>query len=201
MEIGHVGPPPGAVDREEAEPGRGHGMEMPVDMADQLAGPLGRRIEGDRRIDAGIGRERRLGDAAVDRAGAGVDDVLQRGQFAAELQEHHLAHHIGLHVGVGIDQGVAHSGLGREMDDPGDRSALRRDRRGHGLAVGDVGAGEGEARVWLQQGEPRFLEAHVVVVVQIVHAEDALAAREQRPAHVEADEAGGPGHEDRHPAG
>ena len=176
-------------------------MEVPVDVADQLAGPLGRGVEGDLRVDAGIGRGRRLGDAAIDRAGAGVDDVFQRGQFAAELQEHHLAHHVGLHVGVRVHQGMAHSGLGREMDDPGDRLALRRHRRGHRLAVGDIGAHEVKVPVGFQQGEPGLFEAHVVVGVHVIHAEDALAAREQRPADVEADEAGGPGHEDRHRAG
>ena len=42
---------------------------------------------------------------------------------------------------------MAHPGLCREMDDPGDRSALPLDRRGHRLAVRDVGADEGEGLV------------------------------------------------------
>ena len=96
---------------------------------------------------------------------------------------------------------MAHPGLCREMDDPGDRSALPLDRRGHRLAVRDVGADEGEGLVRSKQGQPGLLEAHVVIVVQIVHAEDAFAARQQRPADMEADEAGGAGHEDRHRPG
>ena len=79
-EGGHVGAPPRAIDGEEAEPGRGHGEKMTVDMADELARLLGRRIQGNRGIDPGIDGERRLGKAAIDRAGAGVDDVLKLGQ-------------------------------------------------------------------------------------------------------------------------
>ena len=72
---------------------------------------------------------------------------------------------------------MADPGLGGEMDDPADRFTLRLDRRRRGLAIGNVGAGESEGLVRLQQGEPRLLEADVVVVVQIVDAENAFAAR------------------------
>ena len=119
----------------------------------------------------------------------------------AEFQDHDLTHHVGLHVGVRIDQRVADPGLGGEVDDPGNRMPLLRDGGGHPLAIGDVGADEFEAFVRPQQGKPGFLEPHVVVGVQIVHAENALATREQCLADVKADEAGGPGHQDRHPAG
>ena len=76
---------------------------------------------------------------------------------------------------------MADPGLGGEMDDPGDRLALPFDRRSRGLAIGNVGAGESEGLVRLQQGEPRLLEAHVVVIVQIVDAENAFAARPAAP--------------------
>ena len=127
--------------------------------------------------------------------------MLKLGQRAAKLQDHDLAHHIGLHIGVGVHQRMADPCLGGEMDDPGDRFTLRLNRRRRGLAIGNVGAGESEGLVRLQQGEPRLLEADVIVVVQIVDAENALAARLQRLADMEPDEAGGPGHEDRHPLG
>ena len=103
--------------------------------------------------------------------------MLKLGQRAAELQDHDLPHYIGLHIGVGVDQRMADPGLGGEMDDPGDRFTRRLDRRRRGLAIGNVGPGESEGLVRLQQGEPRLLEADVVVVVQIVDAENAFAAR------------------------
>ena len=118
-------------------------------MADQLARLLGRRVEGDGGIDPGIDGERRLGKAAIDRAGAGIDDVLKLGQRTAQLQDHDLAHYIGLHIGVGVDQRMADPGLGGEMDDAGDRFAFRLDRRSRGLAIGNVGAGEREGLVRL----------------------------------------------------
>jgi hypothetical protein len=45
--------------------------------------------------------------------------------------------------------------------------------------------------------EPRFLEPHVVIRIEVVDADDGPAAFEQTPRHVEADETGGPGQEDR----
>src|SRR5262249_26336151 len=45
--------------------------------------------------------------------------------------------------------------------------------------------------------EPRLLERRVVVGVEIVEADDAVAVREQTTRDVEADEAGRAGDEDR----
>ena len=50
----------------------------------------------------------------------------------------------------------------------------------------------------LQDRETRELQAHVVVVVEVVEADDLVAAREQLLRGVEADEAGGAGDEDLH---
>ena len=76
---------------------------------------------------------------------------------------------------------MADPGLGREMDDAGDRFTLGLDCRSHGRAVRNVCAGECEGLVRLQQGEPRLLQPHVVVVVQVVDAEHALARARAAP--------------------
>ena len=44
--------------------------------------------------------------------------------------------------------------------------------------------------------QPRFLQRHVVVVVEIVEADDLIAALEQQLRGVKADEAGGAGDEE-----
>ena len=66
---------------------------------------------------------------------------------------------------------------------------------GHRRGVRQVGADEGEARLVGQPGQPRFLEADVVVVVYAVKADDVVPAGEQPLRHMESDKAGCPGHE------
>jgi len=69
---------------------------------------------------------------------------------------------------------------------------MLRDDRGERRPVGDVGAMEGEARLTVELGEPRLLQRDVVIVVEIVDRDDGVAARQQRLADMEADEAGAP---------
>ncbi len=54
----HVGPPPGPIDGEESQAGRGQTIEMGVAVGDELASPLGRRIERDRLSDRILYRKR-----------------------------------------------------------------------------------------------------------------------------------------------
>ena len=72
------------------------------------------------------------------------------------------------------------------------------EERADGVAVGDVQLDEAKARLRRQPGEPVMLEAWVVVVVQVVEADDAVAAREQDLRDVHADEAGRTGDENLH---
>ena len=77
---------------------------------------------------------------------------------------------------------------------PGCRSASAE----HRFPVGDVGLEEGEALVLAQRLQPRELQHRVVVVAEIVDAEDLLAPRQQCPRDVRADEAGGTGDKNGH---
>ncbi len=96
---------------------------------------------------------------------------------------------------------VAHAGLGGEVDDAVEAvSGKAGVDRG---AVGEIGADEGVGRAGLaggvgQDAEAGFLEARVVVVVHAVEADHLVAALEQAPGGVEADEAGVSGHENLH---
>ena len=83
------------------------------------------------------------------------------------------------------------------MDDAVDLGmpgAQRLDRR----AIADVGAPEAEAALARQLRQPRLLQRDIIVVVEVVDADHGLAARQQRPTDMRADEAGGAGQEDRH---
>ena len=68
-------------------------------------------------------------------------------------------------------------------------------------AVGDIEPDEAEGRVSGQACEPAFLEADSVVIVEIVDADDLIAAGQQNLAGVHADKTGGTGNEDFHERG
>ena len=65
-------------------------------------------------------------------------------------------------------------------------------------SIGEVGDDLGEAGAAFEAGEAGALEVDVVVVVEVVEADDFVAAVEQALGDVRADEAGGAGDEDFH---
>ena len=84
------------------------------------------------------------------------------------------------------------------MDHPfGARGA---DQFGHGLGVGDISAHHAEARIRRQPPRPQLFQRDVVIGVEVVHADDGLAALQQALRHVHADEAGRSGDNDGHEA-
>src|SRR5208283_3318212 len=51
-----------------------------------------------------------------------------------------------------------------------------------------------------KHGEPRLLQPHIVVIVEVVEADYPVAPIEQRFGNVETDKPGGAGEKDRHKA-
>ena len=72
------------------------------------------------------------------------------------------------------------------------------DERVHGGDVGDVDTLEYETHLAFEKADARLLQGDVVIGIQIVEADHGFAAVEQRAGDMEADESGGPGHEDGH---
>src|SRR5690606_27797744 len=68
----------------------------------------------------------------------------------------------------------------------------------HRRAVGQVGLHVGVARMVLEARQPRLLQGDVVVVVEVVEADDLVAARQQHLRDMTADEAGSAGDENLH---
>lgn len=112
----------------------------------------------------------------------------------------HMAERVDVVAQVGgrVRERMAHARLGRQMHDVGE--AALAEQAGGGVRIGQVHPLEREVRGALQRGEARLLERDVVVRVEVVHARDARAAREQRPRGMHADEACGAGYEDVHDA-
>jgi hypothetical protein len=85
------GRPHGPIDREEAQAGLPQLEDAGVGDAEQLVRALGGGVERDRMIGRIVERERHLLRCAVDRAGAGIDQVLQLRRQARHLQHVEMA--------------------------------------------------------------------------------------------------------------
>lgn len=171
-EVGHVGPAHGAVHREEAQACRGDGIELGVGSRHELVGLLCGGVERDRRVDAILLGERHLLVAAVDRAGAGVDQVLY-GVVAACLEHVKEADEVALEVGARVLNGIAHARLGGEVHH--DVEAVLSEQALDEGGVAQVATHEGEAAVRVgfgQHAQARVLDAGVVVAVEVVEADD-----------------------------
>ena len=108
-----------------------------------------------------------------------------------------MAQNIRRDVGERIPERMPHAGLRRQMDDALD-PRIGGAELGNRLTVGDVEALEAEPGLCKQALQSRLLQAHVVVRVQIVHAENFVAARQQRLRDMIADEPGGAGEQGGH---
>ena len=190
LEQRHVRSPPGAVDGEEAQASGGQPVEVGVGVGHQFVGLLARGIEGDGVIHPVRGLERHLLVEAINRAGGGVDQVLHP-VMAAPLQHREGAVEIAVGVGEGVVQRIAHPGLGPQVDHP--IEPLAGKERRHGCAIGEVHPLEAKTGQWQQQGQPRLLQADLVVVVEVVQANHLMAVAAEPLRHMEADEAGGAG--------
>lgn len=173
-EVGHVGPAHGAVHREEAQAGRGDGIELGVGGGHELVGLLCGGVERHRRVHAVLLGERHLLVAAVDRAGAGVDQVLDR-VVAAGLEHVEEADEVALEVGARVLDGVADARLGSEVHHYIE-AVLGEQALDEG-GVAQVAAHEGEAAVRVslgQHAQAGVLDAGVVIAVQVVEANDGI---------------------------
>ncbi len=113
---------------------------------------------------------------------------------ASGLEDRQVAQKVGPLVSEGVVDGVAHPGLGGEVDDAFGPAGPHQG--GEGLGLGDVQPVHDETGPALQGGGAGELQSRVVVVVEVVDAHDALAAIQQPFGHGPADEAGGAGDED-----
>ena len=110
------------------------------------------------------------------------------GVMTATFQDIRERHQIAVNVGVGVRQRIAHTSLGREVDD-----SLRPDapeQFGRALPVRQVQLPELESWPTQKLLQPILLQGGIVVVVQVVHAEDFLAFVQKALRHVETNKAG-----------
>src|SRR5690606_11540927 len=123
--------------------------------------------------------------------------MIEPFQLATQLEQDEVAHHVGGDVGVRVLEGIPDPDLRSEMNDPVDAPSGKGSM--HRLAIGDVERVEGKSRPPLQFRQAVSLQLDVVIAVQIVDADDLVAARQQSLGHMKADEAGNAGDHDLHP--
>ena len=115
---------------------------------------------------------------------------------AAAFENIDEADEIAVDIGMRVQQGVAHAGLGGKVDDLVE--FLGGEQRLHAGTVTDIQFDEAEFRVFGQSLEAAFLEADVVIIVEIVEADDLVATRQQAQRGSHADKAGSAGNENFH---
>ena len=116
--------------------------------------------------------------------------------MAAGFQHIDETDQIGIDVGVGILDRIAHPGLGRQIHHP-PRSVVGEGFGQH-RPIFQAGPRLGKTGINLQAGQPRPLQIHVVVIVQIVETDDFVAALQQAQRQRGADETGAARDQDFH---
>ena len=170
-------------------------------MCEELVALLGRRIQAHRIIHPVVRAERHLLVAAVYAAGTGVDQVLHR-MMTASLQDVVEPDHIALDVGIRVLDAIANTGLSGKVHDDIEVVFLEEviDEGLVGEIAFDelVGVPRGCGGLLLDDAQTVLLERRIVVVVQVVKADDAeWLLGIQEPQHeVGAYEAGRAGDEE-----
>ena len=101
---------------------------------------------------------------------------------SAPFEDIHESDKVGIHIGVGILDGIPHTRLGRQMHDP--FRLVLGEKRFHGGPVSHILADLGKASLAGEALQPGFLQVHIVVIVDVIHANDFIAPIEQAMCQV-----------------
>ena len=187
LEQRHVRPSPRPVDGEEPEPGARNAEQMRIAVRHQFVGLLGRRVKRDRMIHVVVLRKWQPRVGAIHGTRRCIYEVPDA-RLARPLEHIAEARQIGVDVRGRIDQRVTHPRLRGKMHHRVEAVAGKQLR--HGRAIGDIDFQERKIRAGAQACEAGLLEAHVVIVVQVVDTAHHVAARDEAHAKRVADKAG-----------
>ena len=111
--------------------------------------------------------------------------------MAAALEDIEKTGEIGIEISVRIFQRITNTGLGGQMHDWPEfalgKNAFDR------VALGEIDLLERKSVKFIQDGQARFLQRWIVVIVDAVHADDRAAGCKKMPGKSKADEARGAG--------
>ena len=193
----HVGATPRSVNRKVAQARHRDAIKFRIGMRHQLVALLASRIQTNRIVDLVVFAVRYLRIQAINGTGRSVEQMLHL-VMAAGLKNVEEADHVALHVGVRVRDGIAHARLGREVHHLvellGGKKLVDR------FLVGEVHADKastGKRRALEHVTERQIveqaalgcaetvfpqapvLEAHIVIVVDVVKPDNLVPALRQ----------------------
>ena len=185
LEIRHIRTAERPVNREEAQPRRRNAVEMAVGVRHEFIRLLRRRIEADRMVDIVRRRERRLLLVAVDRRARSKEQMLHL-MMAARLEDVEEADDVRVDIRTRMVDAVPHASLRCEIDDNVRLILLeqRRDRR----LIRQVALDKRERRILAQNLQPALLQADIVVVIDIIKADNRRPESQQPLREMKTDE-------------
>ena len=116
--------------------------------------------------------------------------------MTAALEDVEKTDQIRLDIGMRILESIADPGLRSQIDDP--LGPVRGKHSLDFLAVGEVGFYKMKIVLALQPRQTRELQIDVVIVVEVVNADDLVTAGDQRSCGLRADEARDAGNKNLH---
>ena len=163
-------------------------------MGHELVALLGGSVEGDRVIHLVLGGIGHLLVAAVDGGRRRVHQMLHR-MMAAGFQNVVETDEVRFDIGVRVGDGVAHTGLGGEVDH--DLWLVLLEGSVNERLVCQIALDEGEVRIGGQFAQAVFLQSDVIVIIYAVQANDLCIRNipQQALGQVRADETGCAGDE------
>lgn len=193
LEVRHIRATERPVNREEAQPRRWNAVEMAVGVRHELIRLLRRRIEADWMVDIVRRRERRLLLVAVDRRARSKKQMFHL-MMAACLEDVEEADDVRVDIRARVVDAVPHASLRREIDDNVRLILLeqRRDRR----LIRQVALDKRERRILAQDLQPALLQADIVIIIDIIKANNRRPEPQQPLREMKADKSRSAGDQD-----
>ena len=116
-------------------------------------------------------------------------------RVSAAFQDVQKPFDVAVCIGMRVHQRITHTSLSGQMNDL--RNRLRGKEPAHFHSVSQISFGEGELLEGFQLRQPRLLQSHVVVVVDVIEPDHPLTSLQQSGRGMKADESGDTGDEDR----
>ena len=185
----HVRSSPWAVNGEEPESGGRHAEQVAIGMSHKLIRLLGSGVEANGMIHAIVLGKWQLLVATIN-AGAGSIDQVLNTIVPATFQNVHEPRDIGLNVGVRILKRVANTCLRSQVHNA--LGPLLSKNLLYGAYVCDIRFKETEAPSSLKAIQARLFERDIVIIIEIVDAQNFVPAINKPMRDMRADEASGP---------
>ncbi len=167
-----------------------------IGVAQDFGRPLGRGV-GLQRPVAGVGLHKRdLRRVAVDGRSRGEDEVAHAANGPRRVEHILRAVQVNVDVQIGQLHGIAHAGHRRQVGHGLD--VILGQQGEQSLPVAHVGLDHAEVAVGGQPPLVGPLARRVIVVVEVVEADDRVATAQQALGQMAADETGRAGDQNRH---